>query len=260
MRLPAWCALVRAGNPGPMTLDGTNTWVLRPAPGAPAVVIDPGPLLDAHLAAVATLGPVAAVLLTHRHVDHAQGAHRFHELTGAPVRAREPSLCVDAAPLAEGGVVDLDGLNGLAIRVLTTPGHTSDSVAFLVDDPAAPAVLTGDTILGRGTAVVAHPDGRLGDYLASLDRLRALGDLLVLPGHGPPRAGLGQVAADYLNHRMERLAQVEAAVEACDRTPGEVVRRVYADVAPALWPAAELSVRAQLDYLAERALPPDRDR
>jgi glyoxylase-like metal-dependent hydrolase (beta-lactamase superfamily II) len=231
-----------------MTLDGTNTWVLRPAPGAPGVVVDPGPLHDGHLRAVAALGPVAVVLLTHGHEDHAQGARRFHELTGAPVRAREPALCVDADPLAEGGVVDLDGL---AIRMLATPGHTSDSAAFLVDAPAAAAVLTGDTILGRGTAVVAHPDGRLGDYLASLDRLRALGDLLILPGHGPARAGLGQVAADYLRHRAERLAQVEAAVAAGDRTPSEVVLRVYADVNPALWPAAELSVRAQLDYLNE---------
>jgi glyoxylase-like metal-dependent hydrolase (beta-lactamase superfamily II) len=250
VRLPAWCTVVRADNPGPMTLDGTNTWVLRPAPGVPGVVVDPGPLCDDHLQTVAALGPVAAVLLTHRHEDHAQGAPRFHELTGAPVRAREPSLCVDADPLAEGDVVDLDGL---AIRVLATPGHTSDSVAFLVDAPATGAVLTGDTILGRGTAVVAHPDGRLGDYFASVERLQALGDLLMLPGHGPARAGLSHVAAEYLQHRAERLAQVEAAVAAGARMPAEVVRRVYADVDPALWPAAELSVRAQLDYLKERS-------
>lgn len=232
-----------------MTLDGTNTWLLRAAPAGPAAVVDPGPLLDVHLEAVAALGPVSAVLLTHRHPDHAEGARRLHQMTGAPVLARDPSLCIDADPLADGTKIDAGGLR---IRVLLTPGHSADSVSFLVDHAAEPAVLTGDTILGRGTTVVAHPDGRLGDYLTTLERLRALGDLLVLPGHGPVRAAVDRVAAEYLGHRAERLAQVEAAVAAGDRTPEAVVRRVYADVDPVLWPAAELSVRAQLDYLAER--------
>jgi len=112
-----------------------------------------------------------------------------------------------------------------------------------------PAVLTGDTILGRGTTVVAWPDGELGDYLHSLERLRGLGPIPVLPGHGPVLPDAGEIAAAYLEHRRVRLDQVRAAVDAGDRTPAEVVARVYADVDRAVWPAAELSVRAQLAYL-----------
>src|SRR6266498_1967440 len=146
MTFPDWCGLVRADNPGPMTLDGTNTWVLR-APAAPsAAVVDPGPLLDRHLAAVAALGPVSVVLLTHGHPDHAEGARRFHEMTGASVLARDPLLCIDSDPLVDGAVVEIAGLR---VRVLETPGHSADSVSFLVEDATEPAVLTGDTILGR---------------------------------------------------------------------------------------------------------------
>jgi glyoxylase-like metal-dependent hydrolase (beta-lactamase superfamily II) len=111
-------------------------------------------------------------------------------------------------------------------------------------------VLTGDTVLGRGTTVVAHPDGALAPYLDSLRRIVALGGMTLLPGHGPVRADAAALATEYLAHREARLAQVRAAVAAGAATAPEVVRVVYADVDEALWPAAELSVRAQLDYLA----------
>ena len=137
---------------------------------------------------------------------------------------------------------------------MATPGHSADSLSFVL--PAEAAVLTGDTVLGRGTSVVAYPDGRLADYLASLRRLHALADAAqvttVLPGHGPVLPDALQVLDFYLAHRFERLDEVAAAVRAGDRTAAEVVRRVYVDVDPVLWPAAELSVRAQLDYLGER--------
>jgi glyoxylase-like metal-dependent hydrolase (beta-lactamase superfamily II) len=140
---------------------------------------------------------------------------------------------------------------GLEIRVVGTPGHTSDSLSFLV--PADRTVLTGDTVLGRGTTVVAHPDGRLADYLASLRRLRDLAAAheitTVLPGHGPVLTDALAAVEGYLTHRAERLVQVERAVAAGARTPRDVVERVYADIDRAVWPAAELSVRAQLDYL-----------
>jgi glyoxylase-like metal-dependent hydrolase (beta-lactamase superfamily II) len=243
--LPAWCTLVRADNPGPMTLEGTNTYVLATAGGN--VVVDPGPLLDEHLESVAALGPVVAVLLTHGHSDHAESSGRFHEMTRAPTLARDPKLCIDADPLhTDGARVDVPGLQ---VRVLHTPGHTSDSVCFDVTNGDARAVLTGDTILGRGTTVVAHPDGRLGPYLDSLRRLRRLAGVTVLPGHGPLRSDAAQAAAEYLAHRAERLDQVRAALAAGATTPLEVVQIVYADVDHALWPAAEASVRAQLDYL-----------
>jgi glyoxylase-like metal-dependent hydrolase (beta-lactamase superfamily II) len=141
---------------------------------------------------------------------------------------------------------------GLDIRVLATPGHTSDSLSFLVADDTGTAVLTGDTILGRGTTVVAHPDGRLGDYLTSLRSLAELAPgTVVLPGHGPELPDAGEVARAYLAHREQRLDQVRAAIADLgpDASPRQVVERVYADVDQALWPAAEQSVRAQLDYL-----------
>ena len=235
-------AVVLAPNPGPMTLDGTNTWVLR-APGAQScVVIDPGPLHEQHLAAVAACGPVDTVLLTHGHFDHSEGAARFAELTGADVRALDPRHRLGEEGLGEGDVVRGGGLE---VRVVATPGHSADSLSFLLDD----AVLTGDTILGRGTTVVAHPDGVLAEYLESLRRLQALGDLTVLPGHGPELPSAGVVAAQYLAHREQRLEQVRAALAAGATTAEQVVEVVYADVDRALWPAATLSVRAQLEYL-----------
>jgi glyoxylase-like metal-dependent hydrolase (beta-lactamase superfamily II) len=242
---PSWCTLVRADNPGPMTLDGTNTYVLATPAGN--VVIDPGPLLDEHLEAVAALGDVAVVLLTHGHLDHSAASGQFHEITGAPTLARDPALCIDGDPLADGVALDVPGLE---ITVLHTPGHTSDSVCFAVTDGTIRTVLTGDTILGRGTTVVAHPDGTLREYLDSLQRLRALDGVVVLPGHGPLRPDAGAAAAEYLAHRAERLDQVRAALAAGARTPVEVVEIVYADVDRALWPPAEASVRAQLDYLS----------
>ncbi|HEX6198207.1 MAG TPA: MBL fold metallo-hydrolase [Jiangellaceae bacterium] len=247
--LPAWCTLIRADNPSPMTLDGTNTYVLATSGGN--VVVDPGPLLDEHLEAVAAVGDVALVLLTHGHPDHAESIERFHEMTGAATLARDPALCIDADPLTvDGGTV---GMPGLEIRVLHTPGHTSDSVCFEVTDGRSHAVLTGDTILGRGTTVVAHPDGQLGPYLDSLRRLRTMDGVILLPGHGPVGPDTGRVAAQYLEHRAERLEQVRAALDSGATTARDVVEIVYADVDRALWPAAEASVRAQLDYLR----PPD---
>jgi glyoxylase-like metal-dependent hydrolase (beta-lactamase superfamily II) len=248
----ATCVL--APNPSPMTLDGTNTWIVAEPGAAEAVVIDPGPEDFAHLrrvvATVAEQGRrVGLVLLTHGHPDHAAGAERFAELAGAvKVRALDPRHRLGDEGLGEGDVVTLGGLE---LHVLQTPGHSDDSLTFWL--PADGAVLTGDTVLGYGTTVV---EGRLGDYLSSLDRLRAFseqqGARTILPGHGPrlddPIAALDR----YLTHRRARLAQVEAAVEAGARTAREVVERVYADVDRSLWPAAEWSVQAQLDYLKER--------
>jgi glyoxylase-like metal-dependent hydrolase (beta-lactamase superfamily II) len=238
-----------------MTLDGTNTWVLAEPGSRRAVVVDPGPLdlghLDAIIARADELGArVAEILLTHGHPDHAESARRFARMTGAPVRALDPTLRLGSEGLRDGDVVEVDGLE---IRVVGTPGHTDDSLSFLL--PAERAVLTGDTVLGRGTTVVVHPEGKLRDYLDSLGRLRRLVDDApierVLPGHGPVRNDPAAVIDFYLAHRAARLAQVEDAFTAGDRTAAQIVRRVYADVDPALWPAAELSVQAQLDYLNE---------
>ncbi|WP_372350568.1 MBL fold metallo-hydrolase [Streptomyces sp. KL116D] len=249
---------VLAPNASAMTLDGTNTWILAEPDSELAVVIDPGPLDDDHLKNVIGVAEAAGrriglILLTHGHPDHAEGAGRFAELTGTKVRALDPALRLGDEGLAAGDVVTTGGLE---LRVVPTPGHTSDSLCFHL--PADGAVLTGDTILGRGTTMVAHPDGRLGDYLDSLRRLRSLtvddGVHTVLPGHGPVLEDAQGAVEFYLAHRAHRLAQVETAVEDGHLTSSDVVAHVYADVDRSLWPAAELSVLAQLDYLREHGL------
>ncbi|TBL42544.1 MBL fold metallo-hydrolase [Verrucosispora sp. SN26_14.1] len=249
--LPEWVTLLRAPNPGPMTLDGTNTWLLR-APGAAyGVVVDPGPADEDHLAAIAQWGPVGLVLITHGHPDHTEASPRLHEmLGGAPVRAADPAHSIGGPALDAAG--DVDG-HGLTIRLVPTPGHTADSVCFLVEHGGRQVVLTGDTILGRGTTVVAHPDGHLGDYLASLELLAAYRGIPALPGHGPALADCGAAADFYLAHRRARLDQVRAARDGGARTPAEVVAVVYADVDRSLWWAAEWSVRAQLEYLGRES-------
>ncbi|WP_172385706.1 MBL fold metallo-hydrolase [Streptomyces sp. MNP-20] len=249
---------VLAPNASAMTLDGTNTWVVAEPDSDLAVVIDPGPLHEGHLAEVVAAAEragkrVALTLLTHGHPDHAEGAARFAELTGSKVRALDPALRLGDEGLAAGDVITTGGLE---LRVVPTPGHTADSLCFHL--PADGAVLTGDTILGRGTTMVAHPDGRLGDYLDSLRRLRSLtvddGVHTVLPGHGPVLEDAQGAVEFYLAHRASRLAQVETAVENGHTTASDVVAHVYADVDRSLWPAAQLSVHAQLEYLKEHGL------
>ncbi len=251
---------VLAPNASAMTLDGTNTWIVAEPDSELAVVIDPGPLDDVHLRNVVDTAEkagkrVALTLLTHGHPDHAEGAARFAELSGTAVRALDPALRLGDEGLGDGDVVEV---GDVVLRVVGTPGHTSDSLSFLLEQPGArPGLLTGDTVLGRGTTVVAHPDGRLGPYLDSLQRLLALVEGLdadgaaVLPGHGPLLDDAGTALRGYLAHRAQRLDQVRAAVAAGDMTARQVVERVYADVDEVLWPAAELSVRAQLEHLRE---------
>ena len=248
---------VLAPNANIMTLDGTNTWVLREPGSRRAVVVDPGPQVISHLDEVASVAEqVAVVLLTHRHADHSEAAKSFAERMGCGVRALDPTHRLGAEGLADGDLIEVDGLE---ILVVGTPGHTSDSLSFLL--PAEGALLTGDTVLGRGTTVVAHPDGELGAYLDSLDRLHDLAQERQLswiwPGHGPVIDDALGVLDYYLAHREERLEQVRDAPseltsgkpDGTDDLARAVVEKVYADVDPVLWGAAELSVRAQLAYL-----------
>jgi glyoxylase-like metal-dependent hydrolase (beta-lactamase superfamily II) len=253
-------SVLLANNPNQMTLQGTNTWILR-APGrSDCIVIDPGPEDRTHSEAIAreTGGNIALALVTHHHFDHTGGIDRLVRLTGTPVRAVESGyLHGSDAPLADGEVIEAAGLR---LTVLTTPGHTRDSVSFLLDPVAATgpeaasgaAVLTGDTVLGSGTTVLEARDGALGDYLASMDRLAevATGRAL-LPAHGPDHAQAEPVIGYYIRHRRERLEQIRAALRELghDAEPMEIVAHVYADVDESLWPAAQHSVRAQLAYL-----------
>lgn len=237
---------VLAPNPSAWTLDGTNTWIVGAA-GGPAVVIDPGPLGGGHADAILQRveerrSRVTAVLLTHNHVDHSEGAEELATRMGVPVRAWHSG--------SESGVESLD-VNGANIQVIATPGHTSDSVSFVLDD----TILTGDTVLGRGTSVVAHPDGRVADYLASLHKLSRLcselGIRQLLPGHGPVITDPQRVVDYYLAHRQERLEQVREAIASGATTATQVVERVYWDVPAEVRRAAEATVLAQIAYLEE---------
>lgn len=258
----------RAENPGPMTLDGTNSYILA-APGATGVVVaDPGPLLEDHLAELAAAGTVELILITHHHGDHTDGSARLHELTGAPVRAALPEFCHAGKALSDGELIQA---GGLTIEVLATPGHTSDSLCFAVtraddEDPteqsAEHVILTGDTILGSGSTVICHPDGRLGDNLESLALLRNRGirtigntKVAALPGHGPVLADIAAAAKAYEEHRAGRITKVRNAVERlkADGTQApdvaQVAAIVYGDIPENLQGAAHLSVEAQLAYL-----------
>lgn len=239
-----------APNSGSMTLQGTNTWVLAPE-DAKAIVIDPGPDDDGHRSAIEQACPlgVAEVWVTHRHDDHIASAPDLAHHFGAPVRTFDPSLST-GRPLRVG---ETHGVGAAELEVLHIPGHTSDSVGFVLTGDDGTDFLTGDMILGEGTTVIVHPDGNLADYLESLARMTDLvagrGVRRILPGHGSvvddPKAWL----AFYADHRAQRLQQVRTAVAAGAATPEEVVGIVYGELNPVLTRAALASTRAQLDYL-----------
>ena len=205
---------VLAPNANMMTLDGTNTWVLREPGGEPLGGGRPRSprRVTPRRRSQSRPATSAVVLLTHHHLDHSEAAKEFAERMGCGVRALDPEYRLGSEGLGDGDVVEVDGLE---VHVVATPGHTADSLSFVL--PAEAAVLTGDTVLGRGTTVVAHPDGQLGAYLDSLDRLHALAESreigTIWPGHGPVIDEALKALDYYVSHRAERLAQVESALE-----------------------------------------------
>ncbi len=215
-----------------MTLEGTNTFVVGEPGADTVVVVDPGPADSGHERRVleACAGRrVELVLLTHAHHDHAEGAPGLARRAGAPLAALHPAWQgSDAPPLVP----------------VPTPGHAADHCCFLL--AAERAMFTGDHILGRGSTVVEWPSGDMGDYLRSLSVLLDYDLERLYPGHGPLVDDAGAKIDEYLDHRHQRERQVLDALAAGDRTPAEVVARVYTEVDPALHPAAELSVRAHL--------------
>ncbi|SNX95470.1 Glyoxylase, beta-lactamase superfamily II [Geodermatophilus sabuli] len=238
---------VLAPNPSPMTLDGTNTYLVG-APGAgQAVLVDPGPDDHAHLAAVeAALADrgarCVAVLVTHHHGDHAEAALPWGAHFGAPVAAADQRVAGPGGRVLAPG--ERLGLAGTTLDVVPTPGHTADHLAFRLESGA---VLVGDHVLGRGTSVVTHPEGDVLAYLESLRRVHDLGPSALYCGHGPELTeDPGAVLDFYLAHRAMREEQLLAALAEGPRTVDELVATVYAAVPREVWPAAAQSTRATL--------------
>ena len=241
---------VLAPNPSGMTLDGTNTYLVGAPGSGQAVVVDPGPADEAHLASVeaalsARDAEVVALLVTHHHGDHAEAAAPWSRRFGAPVAAADPSVAGPGGRVLEPG--ERLVLAGTALGVVPTPGHTADHVAFRLESGA---VLVGDHVLGRGTSVVTHPEGDVLAYLESLRRVHDLGPSALYCGHGPeltedPLA----VLEFYLAHRAHREAQLLDLLADGPRSVDELVAAVYADVPRQVWPAAAQSTRATLSKL-----------
>lgn len=248
--------VVLCPNPGYTTLEGTNSWVLS-TPAGRSIVVDPGPQDEGHLNVLhRAAGDVALILLTHRHGDHTDGAQRFRQLTGAPIRAFNQQYCSsDGVALTDGERIEVDGVE---VEVVATPGHTSDSVCFVVRKAGSEeidGIITGDTMAGRHTTMLSETDGNLADYLDTLKILKQLGrNVRLLPGHGPDLPNLEEIADKYLDRRYQRLEQVEQAREklGVSATVGEIVDEIYTDVDPVLRHAAEQSTRVAVAYLDEQ--------
>lgn len=243
------CAV--ADNASPMTLDGTRNYLVgRRA----AVLLDPGPGGGGQAERVRRLvgeRRVAAVALTHAHPDHAGGARQVAGELGVPLVASPETLArleIGGRDIDDGERLELDG-GAAGLRAVATPGHAGDHLSYLWDPPRA--VFTGDLVLGRGSAMVGHPDGHMGDYLASLDRLAALEPTRLYPGHGDPVDDAAGTLEAYRRHRLEREERVRRAVEDGARSVVEIRRRAYDEVPEGLARAADASVRAHVVHLRE---------
>lgn len=244
--------VVVAANPGPLTLDGTRTYIIG---RGRAAVLDPGPDDRAHLDRVtaALAGrEVTAVCLTHAHADHAAGAPAVARRWAAPLRASVATLArlgVEGAPLAEGDEVPVD--DG-ALVAIATPGHSGDHLCYWAPGPRD--LYTGDLVLGEGSSMVAHPDGSVSAYLDSLERLAALSPARLLPGHGPPVADAVERLRAYAAHRMERSEQVRQALVDGARSVDALRAAVYGELPEGVRRAADLSLLAHLAHLRELGL------
>lgn len=236
-------ALVRAANPGPFTLEGTNTWVLG---RGPCWVVDPGPELDAHVEAVRAevqaRGGAGGIALTHDHADHSEAIPALRRALGG--------VPVGAAGWNGADVRLADGDAFGPLTVLATPGHAPDHLAFVLQD----MVCTGDAVLGHGSVFVA---GQLGAYLDALARIEALDPAVLLPGHGPLVEGGAVHVRALIDHRMAREARLIAALEGGCRTVDELLDHAWSDAPAALRGAAALTLGAHLGKLADEGRLPD---
>jgi glyoxylase-like metal-dependent hydrolase (beta-lactamase superfamily II) len=257
-RLPEGVELVRAGNAGPMTLTGTNTYLV----GRPAWVIDPGPADAGHVARVGDAaegrGGLAGIALTHRHFDHADGVPLLRKRFSAEVVAGRaaPARSGFSEPEALGLVVDReldDGDSVGPVRVVSTPGHSADHVSYLAGD----VLFCGDTVLGEGSVFIPPGGGSMKSYLESLERLKTLDLSVLCPGHGPIVRDPRQKLDEYIVHRLDRERRLVEALDRGLRTTDELLDTVWDDAPPALRPAAALTLEAHLYKLEQEARLPD---
>ena len=243
---------IRADNPGPFTLTGTNSWIVG---SDPAWLVDPGPDLTEHVTALVQAlerrGGLAGIALTHGHADHTGAV--------AAITARYPEARLGAAAATQSADVERlgDGDHFGPLEALSTPGHAPDHLAFVVGT----AALTGDAVLGQGSVFIAPDPGALAGYLDGLERLRGRRLDVLLPGHGPPVDDPTAKLDEYISHRLERERRLQAALDAGARSIEEMLDAVWDDVPEILRPAATVTLAAHLDKLAgERRLPPDVER
>lgn len=242
--------LVRAPNPSPMTLSGTNSYVLDCGDGT-ALVIDPGPAIDRHVRTlIETVSArhlrIARIALTHGHPDHALAAPALAAATGASIYAHPRSKIAHDVDLPlEAGFA----AGSLALHIMDAPGHAFDHVIFYL--PAERALFTGDTILGEGTTVIAPPGGAMRPYQHTLQRLanEFAEARTIYGGHGPVVADPQTKIADYIAHRAMREEQIVAGLRDGARTIPDLVRKIYSPQPHALWAAMARQILAHLQAM-----------
>ena len=240
---------ILAPNPGPFTLTGTQTYLL-----GDTAILDPGPLIDSHVQALRAAMPnLRTILITHRHGDHAPAAVPLKEATGAEILAPENVLDDSVVDRRVSGGDSLT-IEGTHVDVIATPGHTKEHVCYLTADGD---LFTGDTILGTGTTAIFPPDGHMGDYMRSLETLRARNPRRIYPAHGPVRDDAMALIDHYIAHRLERERQILEAIAAGATTTAEMRARIYPVLDERLHGAAEIQIEAHLVTLREegRATP-----
>ena len=237
---------ITADNPGPFTLQGTNTWLVG---RDPCFVVDPGPLMEAHLQRVlsdaADRGGIAGIALTHDHLDHVEAVEELRNRVGG--------VAVAAAGYERADVRLADGDEFGPLRAIATPGHACDHLAFV----AGGACFTGDAVLGAGSVFVWPDPGALRGYLQALERLRALDLNVICPGHGPIVLDPAAKLDEYVAHRLERERRLVAALDDGLRTADELLDRAWSDAPAALRAAATVTLAAHLDKLDEEGRLPD---
>ena len=232
---------ILAPNPGPFTLDGTQTYLL-----GDTAVLDPGPHIESHIDRIVEAMPrLQTILITHRHGDHAPAASPLKARTGAKIIAPR-NVLEEVDQRVSGG--ELLSIDGETIEVIATPGHTNEHVCYLT---AEGDLFTGDTVLGAGTTAIFPPDGHMGDYIRSLRTLRAREPRRIFPAHGPVREDAVALLDEYIAHRLQREQQVLDAVAAGASSAAEMRARIYPDLDPRLHGAAEIQIEAHLIKLRD---------